>query len=252
MKKILLRFLGLVALGILTGCAGMGAVMSTSDDPATRALGTLMYVEGSHEQRMREAEAGRSQVNVNTQGQSPQQGRTGLPENVVYSDGKYSPASGYTWINPNDQNDLRVIPKNVIVNADGSFKPAPGYTWINPNDQKDLRVKKKNHEGYFTVDTSGKWYIDKNIILGNTISDETKSIYSAIIQDSSLSIKSGDNARAHYIEALKKIDFQQSPDEFKEAYMRHIDAWERNSKDEIGSTWNEVERIALKYGVRKK
>jgi len=105
---------------------------------------------------------------------------------------------------------------------------------------------------YFMTDTSSKWYIDKDIILGNVISDETKSIYSAIIQDSSISIKSGPEAREHLIEALKKIDFQQSPDEFKEAYIRHVNAWQKNNKEEIVSTWNEIERIALKYGIRKK
>lgn len=120
---------------------------------------------------------------------------------------------------------------------------------VGSNQQKYLRAKKKD---YFKIDDSSKWYIDKNIILENVISDETKSIYSAIIQDSSISIKSGPEAREHYIEELKKIDFQQSPAEFKEAYMRHINAWQRNSKEEIESTWSEIKRIALKYGIRKK
>ena len=120
---------------------------------------------------------------------------------------------------------------------------------VGSHDRRALSGKKRD---YFKTDTSSKWYIDKNIIIGNVISDETKSIYSAIIQDSSISIKSGPEAREHYIEELEKIDFQQSPAEFKEAYMRHINAWQRNNKEEIESTWNEIERIALKYGIRKK
>lgn len=61
--------IGLIATTLgLGGCTGLGAVMQTSDDPAARALGTIMYHEGRHEQRVEEAEAGRSQVNVNVGG----------------------------------------------------------------------------------------------------------------------------------------------------------------------------------------
>jgi len=48
----------------LAGCTGMGAAMSTSDDPRTRLIGTLMYHEEAHKDRMKEAREGRSEVNV--------------------------------------------------------------------------------------------------------------------------------------------------------------------------------------------
>ena len=65
MKKTLRNIVG--GLGLLTlvsGCTGMGAVMSTSNDPRTRLIGNVMYHESSHQDRMKEAGAGRSEVNV--------------------------------------------------------------------------------------------------------------------------------------------------------------------------------------------
>jgi hypothetical protein len=250
MRSSFLVAIGVGALVIATGCN------QAYTNALSRSLGETMLTQAAVSSVRNKIEGPRgTTVNVNnnpSQTTTSQGIRTSLPANVVYSDEKYTPAPGYAWVNPNQQNDLRVIPKNLIILDNGEYTPAPGYAWVNPNQQNDLRVKKKDHEGYFKINTSSKWYIDENIILGNMISDETKSIYSSIIQDTSLSIKSGDNAREHYVEAAKKIDFQQSPAEFKEAYMRHINAWERNSKEEINSTWNEIERMALKYGVRKK
>ena len=220
MREKLLTSFGLVILGLLYGCAGTGAVKSASDNPAAISLETSMYDESSQEQSMRESEAERSHINVNTQAQSTQQKRTGLPENVIYSDGQYN--------------------------------PAPGYVWVNPDDQKDLRVKKKESKEYWKIDTSSDIYIDSNLIPGDKIGHETKSIYSVLLQDASLSIRSGKNAQRLYVEELKKIDLQLSPPEFKDAFEKHIDAWERDSTDEINSTMDEVLRIALKYGVRMK
>ncbi len=87
-----------------------------------------------------------------------------------------------------------------------------------------------------------------------------------------------------YAQGLRKIDMSRCPREFEIAYLEHIQAWEslarsRESvdagpilsllqgnllgllselsddtegpmKDEIVATWNEVERIALSYGVK--
>ncbi|MBU4116892.1 MAG: hypothetical protein KKG94_04025 [Nanoarchaeota archaeon] len=65
MKKTLRNIVG--GLGLLTlvsGCTGLGAVMATSDDPATRAIGTIMYHDGAHQDKIKEQEAGRNEVNV--------------------------------------------------------------------------------------------------------------------------------------------------------------------------------------------
>jgi hypothetical protein len=189
MREKLLMSFGLIILGLLSGCADMGAVKSTSDDPPTSELGTLMYDEGSQEQRIRESEAGRSQINVNAQAQSTQQ---------------------------------------------------------------DLRVNKKDNEKYWKIDTSSDIYIDNNLIPEDEISHETESIYSILLQDASISIRSGENAQSLYVEELKKIDLQLAPPEFNDVFEKHIDAWERDSTDEINSTMDEILRVALKYGVRMK
>lgn len=214
-EKLLMSF-ALVILGLFSGCAGMGDVKST----ATNSVGTSMYGEGRHEQRLSKSEAGRSQINVNAQAESTQQGRTEFSENVMYSDGQYN--------------------------------SSPGYTRVNPDDQKDLRVKKKENEEYWKIDTSNDIYIDNNLIVGDEISRETKTIYSVLVQDASITIRSGENAQKLYVEELKKIDLQPSPPEFKDAFEKHIDAWERDSDDEIKSTMDEILRIALKYGVHMK
>jgi len=69
MKKGLRSIIGtglfiMGSAGFLGGCTGMGAVMSTSDDPRARLVGTLMYHEGAHEERMKEAREGRTNVKV--------------------------------------------------------------------------------------------------------------------------------------------------------------------------------------------
>ena len=99
-----------------------------------------------------------------------------------------------------------------------------------------------------------EWYIDEDLILGDEISDEAKSIYSVIIQDAHIgsSATTADISRMRYVELAEKMDFKVSPDEFREAYQKHVDAWRRGSQAEVHSTWAEVTRIALKYGVRER
>jgi len=54
----------LTSLFVLGGCTGMGAAMSTSNDPKTRLIGTLMYHEGLHQDKMKEAKEGETKVNI--------------------------------------------------------------------------------------------------------------------------------------------------------------------------------------------
>ena len=65
-NKLIVTGALVASLGFGSGCAPLGAVYMQSDDPATRAWGTLMHNQGSHEQRMEEAREARSQVNVYT------------------------------------------------------------------------------------------------------------------------------------------------------------------------------------------
>lgn len=59
---------------------------------------------------IRIAKAGRSDINVNVDTNTNEnRRRQQLPENVILlSNGNYSPAQGYTWINPKDNNDVKV------------------------------------------------------------------------------------------------------------------------------------------------
>jgi hypothetical protein len=223
MSEKLLTFFALVILGLFSGCGGEGVVKSTSDESATSAVGISMYDEGSQDQGMGESEAGRSQTNVNAQTESTQQIRTEIPE----------------------------LPENII-HSDEQYTPAPGYARVNPENQKDSGIKKKDSEEYWKIDTSTDIYIDRNLIIGNEISHETKSIYSVLIQDASISVRAGENAQGFYVKELKKINLRLTPPEFKDAFEKHIVAWERDSTDEINSTMDEILRIALKYGVRMK
>ena len=61
----------------------------------------------------------------------------------ITGDGQYRPGPGYTWVNPDDPDDPRVVSIHLIRDSDGSWRPAPGYKWVNPNDPKDLRVVRR-------------------------------------------------------------------------------------------------------------
>lgn len=106
MKKTLGNIiLGTVFLAGSIFCAGKYATADSKGDAFRDFIGHLaaktLVEEGIKK------EMGHS--NYQQQERQSQQGRTELPENVIYSDGKYNPAPGYKWVNPNDQKDLRVI-----------------------------------------------------------------------------------------------------------------------------------------------
>ena len=108
-----------------------------------QALENIGFIRGN----IAAARAGRSEVNVNVNTNRDRRTQQ-LPDNVILSsNGNYSPAQGYTWINPKDNKDLRVrkeqqIPENVIVLSNGMRRPAQGYVWANPKNRDDLRVRK--------------------------------------------------------------------------------------------------------------
>lgn len=180
-KKVLQRvgFISALAIGTISyGCTPTGAVLMGSDDPAARLIGTFMHYEGAHEEKMKEAREGRSQVNVYNNSNQGNQNR--LSENVIHNDGKYNPAPGYDWINPNDPNDLRVIPRGVIF-SNNAYNPAPGYAWVNPDNQKDLRVKIKQNptqiitfNKYVDLNNDGKFQKEEFFGLGKKVFDLNK------------------------------------------------------------------------------
>lgn len=91
---------GLVAgAGLLSGgCAELGAVFMTSDNPIVKLTGTALYVGGEHENRMEEAREGRSQINVNTSNS-----KNG--DNPVAPYYSFFTANRYQDVNENDRVD---------------------------------------------------------------------------------------------------------------------------------------------------
>jgi DNA-directed RNA polymerase subunit RPC12/RpoP len=63
----------------------------------------------------------------------------------------------------------------------------------------------------------------------------------------------GDNkARREYVVKLRNIPLCDCPDDFIQAYKKHIAAWEVNDEDKIERTWDKVIYIASDYGVSEK
>lgn len=88
-----------------------------------------------------------SSSDSSSSGSSGSSQKRDLPPNVVFQNGKYSPAPSFRWLN-NKQNDLRVEPipgapyydhPNVVWAENGKARPATGYGWLNKNP-KDYRV----------------------------------------------------------------------------------------------------------------
>ena len=80
-----------------------------------------------------------------------------LPENVVWNGQKYRPAPGYTWVDPNNQNDLRVVRKERIqrynelpliftctggINTGGNYKDVGTQIIFYPDQKKHYVIGK--------------------------------------------------------------------------------------------------------------
>lgn len=50
-------------------------------------------------------------------------------------------------------------------------------------------------------------------------------------------------------DSMRAIDIQNCPPSFRDAYQKHISAWEKNDLNLIEDTWAEVKRIAREHGV---
>lgn len=87
--------------------------------------------------------------------------KSSYPNVIVNSNGKYSPAGCYTWMNVKAENDFRVkeiegisiftreknLPPNYPIDEFvnkliDTCTPSNGYVWVNPDDPTDFQVKK--------------------------------------------------------------------------------------------------------------
>ena len=58
-----------------------------------------------------------------------------------------------------------------------------------------------------------------------------------------------DGIKAEYAQNLKNISLTGCPADFKDAFLRHIAAWESRNRSAIDSTWQEVLSSARRYDV---
>ncbi|MCP6727572.1 MAG: DUF1647 domain-containing protein [Patescibacteria group bacterium] len=80
------------------------------DDKFGEYTGKRLYLEGERERAEAIARAGADRTNVNVyvgENETRGESRGNILENVIYSDGTYSPAPGYTWLN-STAGDFRV------------------------------------------------------------------------------------------------------------------------------------------------
>jgi hypothetical protein len=88
-------------------------------------------------------------------------------------------------------------------------------------------------------------YIDKDLLPHGEITEETTCVYRIMIIDSILA----EGSEKDFIKHMKSLDYTNCPDDFRVSHKKHINAWERRNTREINKTWDEILKIAEKYGV---
>ncbi|MCX6749489.1 MAG: hypothetical protein NTW17_01950 [Candidatus Pacearchaeota archaeon] len=116
-RGIAAGLLGLTAIGA-GGCAAtiseltegeeitlLGAAMGSSSDAEIARLAPYFSLLGQMRYQKEVVREGRTQVNVNPREETQNQN---VPENVIYTRGRYFPAPGFTWANPENPGDLTI------------------------------------------------------------------------------------------------------------------------------------------------
>ena len=247
----------LLEFGLLGG-AGITAIMNggctAAGNAFAREFTKNMIVHTAAEAISHEVNPSETNVYVDNSGNNSQpitpEVKNTLPENVVFSSGKYNPAEGYTWVNPDNQKDLRVMPENVVFSS-GKYSPASGYTWDNPDNPNNLSVIRIQEPD----DTFNKPHINYDLLVTPKDEVEAKAIYSVIMQAEHLAEMN--LIHEEFISRQGKIDLTYCPEGFANAYKEFIefgriyktlpDEGERDSK--IEKIAKELEHEAIKEGV---
>lgn len=58
-----------------------------------------------------------------------------------------------------------------------------------------------------------------------------------------------DETVASYVRNLKRVPLDDCPEDFRAAYLSHIEAWESRNEERIKGTWSDVLAIARLHGV---
>lgn len=83
------------------GLTLIGALIGESDDASVRKLAPYVSLLGQMRYQKEVVRGGRTQVNINQQEQAQNN-----QDNIVYSGNKGTPAEGYVWTNPENQDDF--------------------------------------------------------------------------------------------------------------------------------------------------
>jgi len=108
-------------------------------------------------------------------------------------------------------------------------------------------------QGRESSNENGNLYIDSSLFKTPKDEKEAKSIYYILRMDK---YYSKTHSKANYIKKMRAFDLEGCPEDFKEAYRKHLQSWESyldvsNGENflSIDSTWREVLDIAFKEGV---
>jgi len=112
MKSNLINKL-IVPLALFTGL-GLAACKTPKGQAFSDFLGHTIADEVVRESIKKEMGHKDYREEENVYQGAQQRRNNNLPENVVWNGQKYRPAPGYTWVDPNNQNDLRVVKEAAI------------------------------------------------------------------------------------------------------------------------------------------
>lgn len=149
----------------IVGELGQQDASKMTPEQKREALARALANYGMRQHEIDVAEAGRDQINIYNGRQDNQNASVEefLPENVIYSDGSFSPAPGYVWVDGANPNDLRVKKESVrenVITVNGKLRPAPGYTWVDRDDPDNFNVRRREDRVLYNL-LFGKWD-DKN------------------------------------------------------------------------------------------
>ncbi|HEB46874.1 MAG TPA: hypothetical protein ENI22_00200 [Candidatus Pacearchaeota archaeon] len=120
------------------GMTLIGALMGESGDSQARKLAPYVSLLGQMRYQKEVIREGRTQINI----QGGQTQRT--PENVIYSEGNYFPAPGFTWTDPENPNDLNLRKSIGVVFAANYWRDFNNNGLVDPNEY--IGIKNRFYE----------------------------------------------------------------------------------------------------------
>ncbi len=127
------------------GMTLIGALMGESGDAQARKLAPYVSLLGQMRYQKEVIREGRTQINM----QGGQTQRT--PENVIYSEGNYFPAPGFTWADPENPNDLNLRKSIGVVFAANYWRDFDNNGLADPNEYIGIKNRFLDTESMILV-----------------------------------------------------------------------------------------------------